>query len=206
MWTSFWPSGRGSDAGRSGKPLIPLHRSGSRDGAVSGRRRAAALPPCPCQDALKMFLGVAAEVSAWNADGTACSLLLKENPIASPSRAGSAPCSPRPTTPSRSVRGAALHLRGSAVFWHPVRCHPRRPGNGAPSTATRARRASHLCRQVRFKVTCYFVRDALKGDDVNEIKCVPRPSGPCRHAVADSGLTWLPQGGTGGTLGRDCWR
>jgi hypothetical protein len=34
------------------------------------------------QVAFKMFLGVTAEVTQWNADFTACSLILHENPLA----------------------------------------------------------------------------------------------------------------------------
>jgi len=81
----------------------------------------------------KMFLGVAAEVSNWNSDGTACSLLLTDNPM---------------------VEFVELPPTLSSLCYANLVCGVIR---GA-------------LEQVHMKVACHFVRDVVKGDDVNEIR------------------------------------
>lgn len=37
----------------------------------------------------------------------------------------------------------------------------------------------HNTKQIKYRVECRFVKDTLKGDDVNEIRCVPSSCASC---------------------------
>lgn len=83
--------------------------------------------------AFKMFLGISADITSWNAEMSAFSLLLYENPL------------------SECVELPAHH---SQLLYSNVLCGVIR---GA-------------LEMVQLRVDCRFVRDVLRGDDVNEIR------------------------------------
>mmetsp|Transcript_19233 Transcript_19233/g.27053 ORF Transcript_19233/g.27053 Transcript_19233/m.27053 type:complete len:210 (+) Transcript_19233:50-679(+) len=97
----------------------------------------------------RMFLGVTCEISNFGADGNSFSLFMYENPIAifvelpPPPSDGTA-------ASSNGVNSADLsQLQYSNIYCGVIR--------GA-------------LEQVNMKVDCQFVRDMLKGDEVNEIR------------------------------------
>jgi hypothetical protein len=89
----------------------------------------------------KMFLGIPCEVSNFNADGKAFSLIIYENPLAV-----------FVEIPSTSDEFRGEELNG--ICYSNIYCGIIRG----------------VLESVNIKVTCTFVKDVLKGDDVNEIR------------------------------------
>lgn len=108
--------------------------------------------------AMRMFLGVSAEVGKWNGEATACSLLLRANPLTEwvelpPVRAARAPPLPslscgcaltpawRGRRSARSCTTPTCCAASSAARWSRCRC-----ASAAPSCRTRcAARPSTSC-------------------------------------------------------------
>jgi len=89
----------------------------------------------------KMFLGIPCEVANFNADGKAFSLIIYENPLSIFVEI--------PST-SEEFRGEDL----SSICYSNIYCGIVRG----------------VLESVNIKVICTFVKDVLKGDDVNEIR------------------------------------
>ena len=129
--------------------------------------------------AFKMFLGISADITSWNADSTAFSLLLYENPLSGAWFAkgflkalltpqSSAECVELPPQHSQLLYSNVLCgvIRGALEM---VRKRARARATYRPSLSLTLARGRG---QVQLRVECRFVRDVLRGDDVNEIRCV----------------------------------
>ena len=109
--------------------------------------------------AFKMFLGVNVDVSQWNAEGDACSLVLYENPLTG--------------TEGYVMVTRLFWVASFDYFWIVIAEFVELP----PSAYGVLWYSNVLCgvlrgalEMVQMRVEAHFVKDVLQGDDVSEIR------------------------------------